>query len=213
MCITIYIYILFKQILLYIIILYKKGCKNLMNEDNKKKLNNKSGKGENKKPKLTLKQQKFIVEYARTGNMTKAAEKAGYSKKTAYATGQQNMKKLEGEIQAYTESRMNKKIASADEVLEFLTKVMRGKLKEEQIVVEGIGRGFSEARIVEKHPTATDRLRAAKELAKRYCLTPDTINIKAQGTIEDLKPLSQLLLYNDDEIDQGDISDDDANDS
>ena len=184
-----------------------------MNEDNKKKLNNKSGKGENKKPKLTLKQQKFIVEYVKLGNMTKAAEKAGYSKKMAYSIGQENAKKLEKEIQAYTESRMNKKIASADEVLEFLTKVMRGKIKEEQVVVEGIGRGFSEARIVEKHPTATDRLRAAKELAKRYCLTPDTINIKAQGTIEDLKPLSQLLLYNDDEIDPGDISDDDANDS
>ena len=50
------------------------------------------------------------------------------------------MKKLEGEIQAYTESRMNKKIASADEVLEFLTKSNARKLKEEQIVVEGIGR-------------------------------------------------------------------------
>ncbi len=184
-----------------------------MNEDNKKKLNNKSDKGKNKKPKLTLKQQKFIVEYAKLGNMTKAAEKAGYSKKTAYATGQQNMKKLEGEIQAYTESRMNKKIASADEVLEFLTKVMRGKIKEEQIVVEGTGHGCSEARIIKKHVATTDRTRAAKELAKRYCLNPDTINIKAQGTIEDLKPLSQLLLYNDDEIDQGDISDDDANDS
>ena len=49
--------------------------------------------------------------------------------------------KLEGDSGPYTESRMNKKIASADEVLEFLTKVMRGKIKEEQIV-EGIGRGI-----------------------------------------------------------------------
>ena len=118
--------------------------------------------------------------------MTKAAEKAGYSKKTAYATGQQNMKKLEGEIQAYTESRMNKKIASADEVLEFLTKVMRGKLKEEQIVVEGIGRGFSEARIVEKHPTATDRLRAAKGTQQTLLFEPrheSTLKHKAQSKI------------------------------
>ena len=111
---------------------------------------------------------------------------------------------------------MNKKIASADEVLEFLTKVMRGKIKEEQIVVRGQGQEFSEARIVEKGgiQQATDRLGQGqlKELANA-CLNPDTINIKAQGTIEDLKPLSQLLLYNDDEIDQGDISDDDANDS
>ena len=36
-----------------------------MNEDNKKKLNNKSDKGKNKKPKLTNKQQKFIVEYVK----------------------------------------------------------------------------------------------------------------------------------------------------
>jgi phage terminase small subunit len=153
-----------------------------MNEDNKKKLNNKSDKGKNKKQKLTLKQQKFIVEYVKSGDVTRSAIKAGYSKKTAYAIGSENLRKLEKEIQAYTESRMNKKIASADEVLEFLTKVMRGKIKEEQIVVEGIGRGFSEARIVEKHPTATDRLRAAKELAKRYGITPETVKINALET-------------------------------
>jgi phage terminase small subunit len=179
-----------------------------MNEDNKKKLNNKSG-----KKRLSMKQEKFIVEYVKSGDVTRSAIKAGYSKKTAYAIGSENLRKLEKEIQGYVRSRRNKKIAQADEILEFLTSVMRGKIKEEQIVVEGIGRGFSEAIIKEKKPSITDRVKAAKELAKRYCLNPDTINIKAQGTIEDLKPLSQLLLYNDDEIDPGDTSDDDANDS
>lgn len=172
-----------------------------MNEDNNKiKLNNKSGKSKNKKQKLTIKQQKFIVEYVKLGNMTKAAEKAGYSKKTAYATGQQNMKKLENEIKTYAESRINKKIASADEVLEFLTSVMRGKIKEEQVVVVGTGKGYSEAQIIKKHATTTDRTRAAKELAKRYCLTPDTVNIVSSNSVEDLKPLSDLLRYNADEM-------------
>ena len=120
-------------------------------------------------------------------------EKAGYSKKMAYSIGQENTKKLEEEIRAYTESRMNKKIASADEVLEFLTKVMRGKIKEEQIVVEGTGHGCSEARIIKKHVATTDRTRAAKELAKRYCLNPDTINIKAQGTIRRFKTIKPIV--------------------
>ncbi len=47
------------------------------------------------KKKLTLKQQKFKTEYIKTGNATKSAIKAGYSKKTAYSIGSENLKKPE----------------------------------------------------------------------------------------------------------------------
>lgn len=45
--------------------------------------------------KLTERQKKFCREYVLTLNATKAAESAGYSKKTAYAIGCENLKKLE----------------------------------------------------------------------------------------------------------------------
>ena len=43
--------------------------------------------------KLTPKQKKFAEYYIKCGNATEAAKKAGYSEKTAYAIGQENLKK------------------------------------------------------------------------------------------------------------------------
>lgn len=173
-----------------------------MEEAKKEKKNKKEDvkrRSENRK-KLTPRQQKFIVEYVKYGDAKRAAISAGYSKKTAKAIGSENLSILDKEIRAYTEKKIKSKIASADEVLEFLTSVMRGKIKEEQIVVVGTGKGYSEAQIIKKHATTTDRTRAAKELAKRYCLTPDTVNIVSSNSVEDLKPLSDLLRYNADEM-------------
>jgi phage terminase small subunit len=47
------------------------------------------------KKKLTEKQKKFCKEYVLSLNATKAAEKAGYSKDTAYSIGSENLKKPE----------------------------------------------------------------------------------------------------------------------
>ncbi len=47
------------------------------------------------KTKLTKKQVKFCKEYLRTSNATEAARKAGYSKKTAYSIGSENLNKPE----------------------------------------------------------------------------------------------------------------------
>lgn len=44
----------------------------------------------------------------------------------------------------------NEKTADAQEVIEYLTAVMRGQSNAEEIVVEGIGDGCSEARTIEK---------------------------------------------------------------
>jgi phage terminase small subunit len=44
---------------------------------------------------LTHKQEKFCQEYATHGNATRAAINAGYSEKTAYAIGHENLSKLE----------------------------------------------------------------------------------------------------------------------
>lgn len=44
---------------------------------------------------LTPKQERFVQEYLVDLNATAAAKRAGYSEKTAYAIGQQNLRKLE----------------------------------------------------------------------------------------------------------------------
>lgn len=42
---------------------------------------------------LTQKQENFVFEYLKSGNATEAAIKAGYSKKTAYSIGEENLRK------------------------------------------------------------------------------------------------------------------------
>lgn len=44
---------------------------------------------------LNERQNKFVREYIKTNNATQAAISAGYSKKTAYSIGQENLKKPE----------------------------------------------------------------------------------------------------------------------
>ena len=86
--------------------------------------------------KLTAKQQRFCDEYLIDLNATQAAIRAGYSKKTAKQIGQENLTKLD--IKEYIEKRMAEKekelIADQDEVMKYLTSVMRRE-KTESVVV------------------------------------------------------------------------------
>lgn len=127
--------------------------------------------------KMTIKQKMFADEYIISGNVTESAIKAGYSKKTACVIGSENLNKPN--IKAYIDERLkeleDKKIAKQEEVLQYLTSVLRGESKSAQLVVEGTGNGCSEAKIVEKAPEEKDRLKAAELLGKRYGLYTDRV--------------------------------------
>ena len=114
--------------------------------------------------KLTPKQKKFAEYYIKCGNATEAAKKAGYSEKTAYAIGQENLKKPV--ISQYIAKRMEKQdkalIADADEVLKFFTDTMRGNIKDQF--------GLD--------PALSDRIKAAELLGKRYRLFSDKVSIE-----------------------------------
>jgi len=127
---------------------------------------------------MTAKQMRFCDEYLIDLNATQAAIRAGYSKSTAGAMGAENLKKPQ--IAEYIEKRMAEKeaalIADQDEVLKYLTSVMRGEAQAEIVVVEGIGKGFSKAIKMRKKPDESERLRSAELLGKRYGLYKDTVN-------------------------------------
>lgn len=127
--------------------------------------------------KLTAKQKRFCDEYLICLNASEAAIKAGYSKKTAKQIGQENLTKPD--LKKYIQQRMDDKekelIADQDEVLKYLTSVLRGESQSEEIVVEGIGDGCSEARTMQKAPSEKDRLKAAELLGKRYALFTDKV--------------------------------------
>ena len=130
--------------------------------------------------KLTEKQKRFADYYIETGNITEAATRAGYSKKTARVIGQENLLKpaIKGYIDEKLEAMQDERTASAKEVLEFLTKSMRGEIKEEVVVVEGTGDGTSEARMIEKQIGLRDRIKSAELLGKRYRLFTDKVEVE-----------------------------------
>lgn len=128
---------------------------------------------------LTEKQKRFADYYIETGNMTEAAIKAGYSKKTARVIGQENL--LKPAIKNYIDEKLKeleeKRVASATEVMQLLTSAMRGELDEEVVVVESIGDYCSEARVVKKKIGLKDRIKAAELIGKRHRLFTDKIQV------------------------------------
>lgn len=128
---------------------------------------------------LTEKQQRFCDEYLIDYNATQAAIRAGYSPKTAKQIGQENLTKpdLKAYIDEQLERIRSEKTAEAQEVMEYLTAVMRGESESEIVVVEGCGEGCSEARRIKKAPDEKDRLKAAELLGKRYGLFTDKLNV------------------------------------
>lgn len=127
--------------------------------------------------KMTEKQKRFCDEYLIDLNATQACIRAGYSKKTANRIGTENLSKPV--IKEYIEERLKEKekslIATQDEVLKYLTSVLRGESESEVIVVEGCGDGVSNARRVRKKPDEKDRLKSAEQLAKYFGLNVQKI--------------------------------------
>lgn len=139
--------------------------------------------------KLTIKQKKFADEYIRSGNATQSAINAGYSKKTARSTGNENLTKPD--IKSYIDQRMqeleDQSIAKQEEVLKYLTSVMRGEHKEETLV----GAGMGEQVIDDIEVSAKDRIKAAELLGKRYSMWTDKKEVKA--TFEGVSKLDKII--------------------
>lgn len=135
--------------------------------------------------KMTAKQRRFCEEYLIDLNATQAAIRAGYSKKNAQNIASENLAKPI--IRKYIDAKMAKKdselIAKQDEVLRYLTSVLRGESVGTEIVVEGTGDGCSEARTMQKEPSEKDRLKAAELLGKRYGLFTDKVDMNADAEL------------------------------
>lgn len=150
--------------------------------------------------KLTEKQKRFCDEYIVDLNGTQAAIRAGYSKKTARVIATENLSKPS--IKEYIDKRLAEKeeqlIAKQDEVLKYLTSVMRGESESEVVVVEGTGQGYSSAKKVIKKPDERERTKAAELLGKRYGLFDSKVTL--EGEID--TNLHITFDYGDDEDDE-----------
>ena len=145
--------------------------------------------------KLNARQKAFCEFYVASGNATEAAIKAGYKEKNARFIGCENLTKAN--IKAYVKELMNKaeseRIASAEEVLQNLTAMMRGEIQEEVVIVEGKGDGISTASIIKKQVSAKERIKAAELLGKRHALFTD--KTKIEGTLP-------VMIVGEDDLDE-----------
>ena len=122
---------------------------------------------------MNTRQRKFCDEYLISGNATDAAIKAGYSPKTAKSIGQRLLTFVD--LKQYIDTELEKlhsaKIADAQEVLEYLTAVMRGEHTEQVLKLAGDGIQT----ITDIEVSAKERLKAAELLGKRYGLYTDRV--------------------------------------
>lgn len=125
---------------------------------------------------MTAKQKRFCDEYLIDLNATQAAIRAGYSKKAARQVGNENMSKPY--IKNYIEERMQEKedslIAKQDEVLKYLTSVMRGESKSSVLAMAGDG----VQKVIQKPPDERERTKAAELLGKRYRFFTDKVEVE-----------------------------------
>lgn len=111
--------------------------------------------------KLTQRQKKFADLYLQLGNASEAAEQAGF--KRSYAQGA----KRQPAVRAYMNERLkeaeDRNIASANEVLSFLTDVMRGVYDGEK-----------------PEKNSSPRMKAAELLGKRLGIFTDVNSVLRQ---------------------------------
>ena len=131
---------------------------------------------------MTKKQERFVKEYLVDCNGTQAAIRAGYSPKTARQIADQLLSKLDikQKIDEQMQALQKSTVATVDEVIQYLTSVMRGQSSAEIVVVEGTGDGCSQAKKVQKAPDEKERLKAAELLGRRYGLFTDKVNLEGQ---------------------------------
>ena len=122
--------------------------------------------------KLTEKQQKFVLEYIKTGNAVQSYMAAGYQTRymESAASASRLLKnvKIQSEISRLKKEEFQKNVASSEEVMDFFSRVMRGEVKD-QFGLE---------------TSVADRIKAAQELAKRTVDIDNRIKGIADNTIE-----------------------------
>lgn len=136
--------------------------------------------------KLKLKQQIFVDEYIRTGNVYQSAIRAGYSQKYAKASSHKLLDNVG--IKQAIDKRMaelkKKSIADQDEILQYLTSVVRGEITDQELIPIGVGKGQMEVEELEKRSDTNARTKAAELLGKRYMMWTEKHQVETNATVQ-----------------------------
>ena len=114
--------------------------------------------------KLTQKQQRFVDEYIISGNATQSYLKAGYKVSESVAATNASKMLRNAKVKDELERRMNEirasKVMTMQQVMERLTKMAYGEIKEEQVTNKG--------EVVLTKTKNSDQIRAMELIGKHY---------------------------------------------
>lgn len=144
---------------------------------------------------MTAKEKRFGDEFLLDMNYTQAAIRAGYSESTAknacyWVNQEADAKQVKAgrksqykpELAAYINEQLeqmhSKLTADAQEVVEYLSRVLRGQSRSH--VLHFVGDGVQE--IIEKPPDEKERLKAAELLGKRYGLFKEAVDLEVKAS-------------------------------
>lgn len=129
------------------------------------------------KKRLTPMQERFCSEYLIDFNAKAAALRAGYSEASAKnASKILNQPIIMARIKEMNAKVESRNIATAEEVREFLTQVVRGEVTEQVPIF--VGAGIQQFK--DKDITIKDRVKAAELLGKSYALFTDRQSVDIQ---------------------------------
>lgn len=131
---------------------------------------------------MTEKQKLFCDEYLKDTNATRAYLTVYANCKSATSAAPLASKLLKKEeIQKYISKKMeeihNENTADIQEVMEYLTSVLRGKSASAVLMMSGNGM----QKVTEKPPDEKERLKAAELLGKRFGMFKDNVDITSNG--------------------------------
>lgn len=144
---------------------------------------------------MTAKEKRFGDEFLLDMNYTQAAIRAGYSESTAknacyWVNQEADAKQVKAgrksqykpELATYINEQLeqmhSKLTADAQEVMEYLTSVLRGKSTSSVLARDEIGA----ERVIEKPPDEKERLKAAELLGKRYGLFKEAVDLEVKAS-------------------------------
>ncbi len=134
---------------------------------------------------LNERQKRFVDYYIQTGNATEAAKKAGYAEASAYVHGAKLLRnaKIRAALKGRIDKADDKRFADTEEIISYLTAVMRGEPTDELLINVGRGKGYT---TVEKHQvkvSSKDRLKAAEMLAKIHGMFITRQELEVRGSV------------------------------
>ncbi len=144
---------------------------------------------------MTEKQRRFVDNYIATANASEAARLSGYSKRSAYSTGERLLRKAE--VSAKIEERLkemdSERIITNEKIFEHLSDVIAGKMTETVFTPGG--------KVLTLPVRESDRLRAAEMVLKVRGQFKDKVDVKVDGAqlfVDTLTKISAKLEDDDD---------------